>query len=136
MKMPIILRVLLFATLSPLAAFGALSEAQINFFEKNIRPLLAKNCYQCHSARDGKFKGGLALDTQAGLAAGGDSGPVIVGKDPKKSSLWLAVRHSGELKMPPKGKKLSNKEIAVLTKWIRMGAPDPREKAAPAVVIE
>jgi len=117
-------------------ALGALSQSQINYFEKSVQPLLANNCYQCHSARDGKFKGGLALDTKAGVMTGGDSGPAIAGKDPKKSLLWQAVRQTGELKMPPKGKKLSGREVAVLTKWIRMGAPDPREQAAKAVAVE
>ena len=120
----------------PVTGSAALSQAQVSFFEKQVRPVLAKNCYQCHSARDGKFKGGLALDTRAGVIAGGDSGPVIVGKDPKKSPLWLAVRQTGKLKMPPKGEMLSNKEIGSLAKWIRMGAPDPREAPAKAITVE
>lgn len=118
------------------AAFGALSQSQITYFEKNVRPLLAKNCYRCHSATDGKFRGGLALDSKAGVLAGGDSGPVITGKDPKKSLLWQAVRQTGELKMPPNGKKLTGREISVLTKWIRMGAPDPRDESARVVEVE
>jgi len=47
-----------------LAGLAALSQSQINYFEKSVR--------QCHSARDGKFKGGLALDTRAGVTTGGD----------------------------------------------------------------
>ena len=123
------------AVFSAPLAFGALTDAQRNYFERNVRPLLANNCYQCHSAKEGKFKGGLSLDTKAGLLKGGDSGKVIAGKNPKSSLLWQAVRQTGELKMPPK-KKLNSREIAVLTKWIKMGAPDPREAVLKEVVVE
>ncbi|MGB0581008.1 MAG: PSD1 and planctomycete cytochrome C domain-containing protein [Limisphaerales bacterium] len=111
------------------------SQAQINYFEKQVRPLLADNCYKCHSERFGKFKGGLALDTRAGVLRGGDSGPIFAGKNIKESLLYKAISHTGDVKMP-KGGKLTKKQIAVLAKWIRMGAPDPRDKPAVAEVVE
>ncbi len=49
-----------------------------DFFEAKIRPVLVEPCYQCHSAQAanaGKLKGGLQLDTCAGIRTGGDSGP-------------------------------------------------------------
>ncbi len=96
------------------------------FFESRVRPLLVKHCQGCHSAAAGKVKGGLTLDTRAGWATGGDSGPAVVPGQPEKSPLILAVRYADEAtRMPPKG-KLAADEIAVLEKWVAMGAPDPR----------
>ena len=48
----------------------------INFFEKEIRPILIEHCYECHSSGK-KVRGGLLLDSRAGIEAGGDSGTVI-----------------------------------------------------------
>ena len=45
----------------------------LEFFEKHVRPLLVKNCYECHGTE--KQKGGLRLDWRGGWAKGGDSGP-------------------------------------------------------------
>jgi Planctomycete cytochrome C len=52
-------------------------------------------------------------------------GPAIVPGRPEESVLIEALRHEGELQMPP-GPKLPRREIRVLTEWIRRGAPmDP-----------
>ncbi len=103
------------------------------FFESRIRPLLAEHCYECHSDRKTHPKGGLRLDTRAGLLAGGENGPVIVPGDPEASRLVRAVRRSDpELEMPP-DEELSDAEIADLIEWVRRGAPDPRTgEAEPA----
>jgi hypothetical protein len=101
--------------------------AQIAFFEKNIRPVLVKECYTCHATTAKKIKGGLTLDTRSGLREGGDSGPAIVPGKPSQSLLLKAIKHQHEtLKMPPK-KKLPDAVIADFEKWIAMGAPDPRD---------
>ena len=97
----------------------------IEFFEKNIRPVLANNCYQCHSADARNLKGGLFLDSKQGILNGGDSGPVIVPGNPSESRLIEAIHHNGKLKMPPK-RKLPDRVIANFSEWIAMGAPDPR----------
>ena len=47
----------------------------VAFFEQKIRPVLVKECYRCHSAGAKAVKGGLRLDSRAGVLAGGDSGP-------------------------------------------------------------
>ena len=102
-----------------------LSSEQINFFEAKIRPAFAEHCYKCHSA-DEKIKGGLQLDTRAGLRHGGDSGEVIVPGKPDESLLWTAINWADEdYEMPPK-RKLPASVIADFKKWIEMGAPDPR----------
>ena len=107
------------------------TKAQLDFFESKVRPVLADNCYQCHSTKGEKVKGGLLLDSREGLLKGGDSGPAIISGDPEKSLLIKAVRYADpDLQMPPKGKKLSDQQIADLANWVRMGAPDPRIASA------
>jgi hypothetical protein len=97
------------------------------FFEAKVRPLLIARCYECHSGT--KTKGGLALDTRAGWLKGGESGAVIVPGKPDESLLIKAISQADpDLAMPPEegGGKLSSTEIALLTEWVRRGAPDPR----------
>ena len=108
---------------------GAVADGT-EFFEKKIRPLLVENCYKCHSHESEKLKGGLFLDSRDGVLKGGETGPAIVPGDPEKSLLIKAVRYTDkDLRMPPKDKKLSNEQIADLTSWVKMGAPDPRTNA-------
>jgi len=107
---------------------------QTEFFEKQIRPLLVDNCYECHSAGAKKIKGGLVLDSRAGVQKGGDNGAVIKPGDLDASALIEAVRHADEdTAMPPK-KKLPPEAIAALEKWVKMGAPDPRTTDTVAAV--
>src|SRR3954467_2543364 len=99
------------------------------FFEKQVRPLLIKRCYECHSSEAKVLKGGLQLDSRGGWMKGGDSGPAVVPGAPDESLLIEAIRYES-LEMPPRG-KLPESEIEVLERWIRMGAPDPRTDPAP-----
>lgn len=118
-------------TLTSSAAENYSSE-ELEFFESRIRPLLVEHCYSCHSpeAKEGA-KAGLYLHTRESLRKGGDSGPAIVPGNPDQSLLIQAVRYNSEdLKMPPKGKKLSEQQIADLEHWVQIGAPDPRETTA------
>ena len=113
------------------SAFAAdLTPSQSEFFENKIRPLLADNCYKCHSAQSEKVKGGLLLDSRDGVLRGGDSGPVIVPGDPEKSLLIKAVRYTDPDLQMPKKNKLPDESIAALEQWVRMGAPDPRVATA------
>ncbi len=101
------------------------------FFEKKIRPILVERCYKCHSQTE-KIKGGLTLDTRAGLLKGGDSGPAVQPGDPEKSRLIEAVRYKNhDLQMPPKN-PLHPDQVRDLEKWVRMGVPDPRAASATA----
>jgi mono/diheme cytochrome c family protein len=105
-------------------AAPAPERAGAEFFENHIRPLFAEHCYKCHSASAEKLKGGLGLDTRDGLLKGGDSGPAVVPGDPEKSLLIKAVRYTDEdLRMPPKGKKLTETQIEDLVAWVKLGAP-------------
>src|SRR5262245_29631650 len=98
----------------------------IDFFEKNIRPILVANCYQCHSASSKELKGDLRLDTKEGIRKGGESGAALVPGKPEESLIVKALRHEDGLEMPPK-EKLPGSVVANFVKWIEIGAPDPRK---------
>jgi cytochrome c553 len=117
---------------APLAAqAGSAPAAQpLEFFETRIRPVLAEHCFQCHGPK--KQMSGLRLDSRAALLEGGDDGPAIVPGDADKSRLVQAVRQSGRLKMPPKG-KLPAQAVTDLAAWVKMGAPWPAPQPSPAV---
>ncbi|NBR85840.1 MAG: DUF1553 domain-containing protein [Proteobacteria bacterium] len=121
------------APAAPTAAAAAptLTAEQTAFFENKIRPILNAQCLKCHSAAEGKVKGGLALDTREGTLKGGDSGPGVVPGNPEKSVLIKAIRYTdANLQMPPKGEKLSDQQITDFVNWVKMGAPDPRSANA------
>jgi hypothetical protein len=103
-------------------------EAGMSFFESKVRPILFEHCYKCHGPESGKGKGELRVDSLDGLLRGGQSGPAIVRGDAGRSLLIRAVRHDGDVSMPPK-KKLAQHEIDALSSWVKMGAawPDFRE---------
>ncbi len=111
------------------------TKEQLDFFEQKVRPLLANNCYSCHSVEQGKSKGGLTLDTRDASLKGGDTGKGIVPGDPSKSLIYVAMTYKDpDMQMPPtsKGGKMKPEEIAIIEQWIKMGAPDPRKEAAKA----
>jgi hypothetical protein len=99
--------------------------AQLEFFEKSIRPLLVSNCFECHGSR--KQKGGLRLDSRDAILKGSDNGPVVVAGKPDQSLLITAINHPDNQPaplMPPKG-KLKAEEIRVLSEWVKQGLPWP-----------
>ena len=98
-----------------------------------MRPLLVGRCQECHGAT--KQKGDLRLDSRAAILAGGSTGPAIVPGKAGESLLVDAINYGDLYQMPPKS-KLPASEIAVLTRWIDMGAPwpgDDRPKSAAKV---
>jgi len=110
-----------------------LKPADLQFFEAKIRPVLVKQCYDCHSVESGTAEGGLRVDDRAAIRTGGGRGPAVVPGRPAASLLLTAITHSDtDLKMPPKSPRLSNDVIADFKKWIERGAPDPREGEKPA----
>ncbi|MEE2989904.1 MAG: PSD1 and planctomycete cytochrome C domain-containing protein [Planctomycetota bacterium] len=95
-----------------------------------MRPLLAKRCYSCHSAKTEKLKGGLRLDSRSLLLKGGDTGPAAVPGKPGESLLVDAINYGEVYQMPPKS-RLPEKEVAVLTRWVAEGlAWPPGDKTA------
>src|SRR5579863_7691010 len=122
-----------YAILSALAVASALAQAPSpaqnpDFFENKVRPILAENCYDCHTSAE---MGGLRVDSRERLLQGGKSGPALMPGDPDKSLLIQAVRQTGDLKMP-KGGKLKPAEVQALTDWVKMGASWPEAKVAAA----
>jgi lysophospholipase L1-like esterase len=102
------------------------SAQDIEFFEREIRPILVHNCQKCHGDR--KQEGGLRLDSREGVLKGGDTGPAIEAGNPAKSLLVEAIGYDGDTKMPPKG-KLPGEQIAALSEWVKRGAPWPQHNA-------
>ena len=101
--------------------------AQLEFFEKDVRPLLIEHCYSCHSTQSKKLQAGLLVDSRAAILEGGDSGEAMVPGDPDASLIIEAVRYDN-YEMPPMG-KLSDDDILTLERWVAMGAPWPDEDA-------
>jgi len=121
-----------FLALMMLAASPQTAGAQENveFFEKRIRPVLVKHCYECHSAESDEIGGNLLLDTREGTLTGGDSGPAVVPEKAGESLLIEAIEYKS-FEMPPDG-MLPGEVIADFKRWIELGAPDPRKgKAEP-----
>ncbi len=104
------------------------SEAE-DYFERNIRPLLAENCFACHGALTPQPQGGLRLDSREALLQGGKSGPAVVPGSPDDSRLLAMLRGTGGARMPPTG-SLSDEQIARVAEWVRMGAPFPEHSEA------
>jgi cytochrome c553 len=101
-------------------------QANFDYFEREVRPILADSCWKCHGPE--KQESDLRLDSRARLLQGGVSGPAVVPGRPDQSLLVAALRHDGDLKMPPQA-KLSEAQIAAVTHWIKLGAPWPNEEA-------
>ena len=102
--------------------------AQLEFFEKEVRPVLADNCFKCHGPK--KQKSGLRLDSRELILKGGEVGPVVVPGKPEVSRLIQSINHvkaKDVYAMPGEDEKLPPKAIAALTEWVRQGLPWPTE---------
>src|SRR5215469_3494480 len=107
----------------------AAEQDRIQFFETKIRPVLATNCFGCHSSQAPKLEAGLSLDSTSGIRKGGNSGSVIEPGQPDHSLLIRAIRYQEKsLKMPP-GKPLAPDVVADFETWIHDGAHMPADAA-------
>jgi hypothetical protein len=109
------------------AAFVVPAEAQSELsFARDVRPILAKNCWACHGFDDEARKGGLRLDVrEAALKPGDSGGAAIVPGKPDESDLIARVTSTDENEvMPPpsSGHSLTPEQIKVLRRWIESGA--------------
>jgi len=99
-----------------------------DFFEGRVRPILAANCYDCHTD---ERMGGLRLDSREAMLKGGRSGqPAVVPGDPDKSLMIQAVRQTSETLKMPKGGRLRPDEIDTLVEWVKAGAVWPSAATA------
>ena len=94
-------------------------------FEKEILPILQKNCLACHSASE--KQGNLVLESPQGILKGGDTGPAAVAGKGIESLLLKAASHQVEPVMPPQGNdvaasNLNSQELGLIKLWIDQGA--------------
>ncbi len=98
----------------------------VEFYQQKVKPIFDANCARCHGGEN--HRGGLNIDTMAGLIKGGHDGSVLVVGHPEQSLLIKLIRHEGPaddpMPMPPKG-KLSDDDIATVTAWVKAGAKMP-----------
>ncbi len=111
--------------LGPAVVLLLATAVDLEFFEKQIRPLLSQHCFACHSSSVKAAFAGLRLDSKA------EALKVIVPGKPSESKLLRAVRGELKVRMPPTG-PLPQEQIDAIARWIEMGAPWPDEKAPPA----
>jgi mono/diheme cytochrome c family protein/uncharacterized membrane protein len=102
-----------------------LTKAQEKELNLKVRAIFAHNCYKCHG--DEKVKGELRLDSKDFVFKGGENGEVIVPGKTEESELFrrISLPSNHEDVMPSKGKKLTANDIAVISFWIKKGAPWP-----------
>src|SRR5215469_7587874 len=112
-----------------LAAAQPVNAGTPEFFENKIRPILANNCFGCHTNSQ---LGGLRLDTLDGMKKGGKRGAAIVPGDVENSLLIKAVRQTDPNLKMPYGGKLKASEIADLEAWVKAGAAWPASTASAA----
>ncbi len=97
--------------------------AALTYFTATVKPILRENCYRCHFGLN--HKGGFNLSTRQQLLRGGNHGVAVVPSHPETSLLVRLIRHEGPadhpMPMPQKG-KLSDGEIASISRWIADGA--------------
>ena len=115
------------ALLTTLLSAADMTPERRAFFESKIRPVLVKQCYECHSADAKKVGGKLLLDSPGEMIGGGESGPVMQPGKPAESLLIQALRYEGP-EMPPKH-RLPESVVNDFVTWVKMGAPDPRVNA-------
>ncbi|MEO6848345.1 MAG: c-type cytochrome domain-containing protein [Chthoniobacterales bacterium] len=90
-------------------------------FTKNIRPIFEASCFRCHGSERQKDR--LRLDSLHAVLKGSKEGPVVVPGESAKSSLVIAVSQlDHDSAMPPRGRALSKKQVALIRAWIDQGA--------------
>jgi Protein of unknown function (DUF1553)/Protein of unknown function (DUF1549)/Planctomycete cytochrome C len=102
-------------------------------FNREVRPILAKNCFACHGQDEAKRAKGLRLDLRESAVKPLKNGDVaIVPGDPDSSELIARLTEEDEtLRMPPKktGNRLTPAEVETLRRWVEQGAAYARHWA-------
>jgi WD40 repeat protein/mono/diheme cytochrome c family protein len=97
-------------------------------YKDHVLPILRKHCVNCHNPD--KATSDLNVMSYQTIMTGGSSGEAISPGKPDQSLLYLVVTHAEEPNMPPKQPKIPDAEIAVIKRWIELGAPDTTVAAA------
>lgn len=108
-----------------LSLIGWLTTASGVDFDRDIRPILSDNCFQCHGPDAAQREAELRLDTREGLFGDLDDYKVVAPGDLEKSELFYLVSHEDpEERMPPEDadRHLKKSEIALIKTWISEGA--------------
>jgi len=118
-------RALLFLVLLAIAVSGQEMDGDRADFRTGILPILQDRCFECHSDRKKKPKGGLRLDSKSWILLGGKSGPVVVAGKPDRSPMYLrcSLPEDDDDIMPPSGEVLGKEQLAAIKSWIEAGAP-------------
>ncbi len=124
------LRISIFVLLLPGFALAQApkEKAEPVTFKDHVAPILRKHCLNCHNAD--KASSDLDISTYQALMTGGASGEAVKAGNPGQSLLYRVTAHEVEPKMPPKGNKVPDAELAILKKWIEGGAPETAVGAA------
>ena len=104
---------------------AGVTPSDVRHFTDAVEPVLKAKCYSCHG-KD-KKSGGLRIDSLKAMLKGGDSGPAIVPGDLKKSLLLEAISFKNPMNQMPPKEKLSDKDIAAISLWVKQGAVWPEE---------
>ncbi|MGH7173181.1 MAG: DUF1549 domain-containing protein, partial [Gemmataceae bacterium] len=122
---PIAFLCLILCDLLALAAPARTAEAPVDY-NRDIRPILSKNCFACHGQDDGHRAAKLRLDRRATAILSRKRGAAVVpGKSDKSLLIARVSAEDDSERMPPmeNGKALTAKQIATLKRWIDQGAP-------------
>ena len=123
-------------SLSFVAAQSPASTARVDF-QRQIRPILSDNCFQCHGPDEAARKANLRLDVRSGALAPRRNGAPIVPGQPGESLLYKRITDENSARrMPPLAthKTLSDAQKDAVRRWIEQGAEWPQHWAfvAPA----
>lgn len=97
-------------------------------FKDHVGPILRKHCGTCHNPD--KATSDLDVMTYQTLMSGGSSGEAVMAGNPDQSLLYKSVAHLEEPFMPPKSPKIPDADLAMIKKWIELGAPETSVSAA------
>ena len=104
------------------------TESRVDF-AAHVKPLLTSRCINCHHS--GSMFGQLSLENRAMAFKKRANGPVIVPGRPDSSALYLVLKMppKNPKAMPPAGHRVTDREVNLISDWIKQGANWPEGKA-------
>jgi mono/diheme cytochrome c family protein len=121
-KVKALMRILAF-TLALSTTVGIIADEASVDFARDVQPIFARHCYECHGPKH--QEGGLRLDLRARALAGGDAGKVIAADSASSALIKRVTSSDRDERMPPEGERLTPDQIATLRRWIDGGANWP-----------